>query len=278
MRPFITSRGGIARIGWAASVTLAILLGFSLSGCGPSPESRRLIKRLDSGPVAERLKAIGEIQGHADPAVRAELLRLFENSREPPLIRSYAGISLGSLHDSRIVLSAVKQLPDAIVTLGKPGRPTAMEPYLIGKALTAYGPEALPTVAVLLRDPRREVVTWAILHHGSYRHSDVALEVLARYLDSRDVIFRQSAAFGVSMLAHKRAEELVLRHLADPDAEVRYNLAWALLNYGSAQGIRPLETQIAAEKEPRVRQEMTKALAMMKTRVSTAPPAAARKP
>jgi len=79
------------------------------------------------------------------------------------------------------------------------------------------------------------------------------------------------------MLNHTRAEELVVRHLADPDAEVRRNLAWALLNYGTSVGVRPLEAQLSQEKDPMVRQEITRALAMIKARAALPPSPPARK-
>ena len=260
----------------------ACLLGFLLipvlmAGCGPGPESRRLLKRLHSNNVVDRLKAIEETQTHADSAVRAELLRLFEDNREPPLIRGQVGISLGRLHEGRSATSAVKQLPESILSIGQPGNSRRLDAYLIGKALATYGPDALPAVSNLLRDPRKEVVAWAIMHHGSYRQSDRALEVLARYMDDRDFIYRRAATFGLSMLAHKRAEELALRHLADPDAEVRYNLAWALLNYGSSLAVRPLEAELAKEKDPLVRQEITRALTLMKSRAGSPASLPARK-
>ena len=239
-----------------------------LAGCGPSSESRRLIGRLRSRNVAERLKAVAEAQTqpHAEAPVRGELLRMFEEEREVPIVRGCAGMALGSLHDPRIVPAVLERLPNSILNIGKPARPQNLDAYLLGKALLAYGPESLQPLSALLRDPRKEVVCWTLMHHGFYRHSDRALEVLAHYADDRDVFLRQAAAFGLSLLAHKRAEELVLRHIADPDVEVRYNLAWALLNYGSSLGVRPLEAQLAKERDPRVRQEITKALAVMKTR------------
>jgi HEAT repeat protein len=201
---------------------------------------------------------------------------MFEEEREVPIVRCCAGMALGSLHDQRIVAAALKRLPDSILNIGKPARPQNLDAYLLGKTLLAYGPESLQPLSALLRDPRKEVVCWTLMHHGFYRHSDRALAVLAHYADDRDVILRQAASFGLSLLAHKRAEELILRHIADPDVEVRYNLAWALLNYGSSLGVRPLEARLAKERDPRVRQEITKALAVMKTRPVA--PAPARPP
>ena len=239
-----------------------------LAGCGPSRESRRLIGRLRSRNVGERLKAVAEVQSQprAEAPVRTELLRMFEEEREVPIVRGCAGMALGSLHDQRIVAAVLKRLPNSILDIGKPARPQNLDAYLLGKALLAYGPESLQPLSALLRDPRKEVVCWTLMHHGFYRHSDRALEVLAHYADDRDVILRQAASFGLSLLAHKRAEELVLRHIGDPDVEVRYNLAWALVNYGSSRGVGPLEAQLAKERDPRVRQEITKALAIMRTR------------
>jgi len=267
-----------ARVEKTLPCVVWLLLLFLVGGCGPSSEDRRFMRRLNSGTVADRLKAMAETPRPADAAIRTELLRIFENGQESPLIRSSAGITLGGLHDARIVPAAMKQLPDSILTLGKLERNRRMEPYLLGKALAAYGPEALPEVAALLRDPRREVVTWAIMHHGSYRHSDRAYEVLARYLNDRDIFYRRAAAFGLSMVAHPQAEALVALHLGDVDAEVRYNLAWALLNYGSSLSLRSVEAQLVVEKEPGVRQELTKALAIIKSRPVLPPPPALRKP
>ena len=259
-------------------VAAFVVLVLFLAGCGPSSESRRLIGRLRSRNVAERLKAVAEAQSqrHAGAPVRTELLRMFEADREVPIVRGCAGMALGSLHDPRIVPAVLERLPNSILNIGKPARPQNLDAYLLGKTLLAYGPDSLQPLSALLRDPRKEVVCWTLMHHGFYRHSDRALEVLAHYAEDRDVILRQAASFGLSLLAHKRAEELVLRHIADPDADVRYNLAWALLNYGSSLGVRPLEAQLAKEREPRVRQEIAKALAVMKTRPVA--PAAARPP
>jgi hypothetical protein len=248
-----------------AALVLVLLL---LAGCGPSSESRRLIKGLRSGDVAQRLKAVAEVQSQpqAEAPVRTELFRMFEEEREAPIVRGCAGMTLGCLHDPRIVPAVLKRLPNSILNIGKPARPQSLDAYLLGKTLLAYGPECLQPLSVLLRHPRKEVVCWIIMHHAFYRHSDRALDVLAHYADDRDAFLRQAASFGLSLFAHKRAEELVLRHIADPDVEVRYNLARALLNYGSSRGVRPLETQLAKEKDPKVREQITKALAVMRTR------------
>jgi len=143
-----------------------LLVCLIASGCGPSAESRGTIRRLHSSNVVDRLKAIAETQVHADAAV------------------------LGGHRDPRLVPSAIRQLPASILSIGKPD-PSRLDPYKLGQALVAYGPDALPAVGALLRDPRKEIVAWAIMHHGSYPRSDRALEVLARYLDDRDVIYRR---------------------------------------------------------------------------------------
>jgi HEAT repeat protein len=248
-----------------ATVLLVLLL---LTACGPSSESRRIIKGLRSRSVAERLKAVAEAQAQprADAALRKELLRMFEEEREVAIVRGCAGMTLGSLHDPRVVPAVLKRLPNSILNIGKPSRPQDLDAYLLSKALQAYGPDSLQPLSALLRDPRKEVACWIIMHHAFYRHNDRAFDVLAHYADDRDVFLRQAASFGLSLFAHKRAEELVLRHIADPDAEVRYNLARALFNYGTSRGIRPVETQLAKEKDPRVREQLTKALAAIKTR------------
>jgi len=239
----------------------------ALAGCGPPPESRRLIERLNAGSLADRLRAVAVAQAHADEHVRRELLRLFEDVHQPPPLRGAAGGVLGAVHDRRVVASAIRQLPGAIVaSTSGPARAREQDPHLLGRALTAYGPEALPAVTALLRDSRREVVTWAIMHHGSYRQSDAALEVLGRYLSDKDVIYRRSAAFGLSLMNHARGEDTALRHLSDPDTEVRYNLAWALLNSGSARSIQALEARMAVEKDVVVRDEIGKALGVIRRR------------
>ncbi len=242
-----------------------------LCGCGPSSQSRRLIGQLRSPNVSERLKAIAEAEQHADAPVRAELLRIFQEGREVPIVRGCAGMALGRLHEQRVVPIVLKDLPGAILNIGKAAPARSLDAYLLGKTLLAYGPESLQPLSALLRDSHQQVVAWTIMHHGFYRHSNRALDVLAHYLDDRDVILRRSASFGLSLLAHKRAEELALRHLADANRDVRYNLAWALLNFGTSRGVAPLQARLAQEKDPNVRDEITKALVAMKGRPVLAP-------
>jgi HEAT repeat protein len=256
------------RCGW-------VFVWLILCGCGPSKEDQRQIQGLHSAKVLERLKAISEAENrHADTAVRSALLGIFENEREVPIVRASAGIALAHLHDPRVVSTAIKRLPEAILALSQAGPKRNLDPFLLGKALAAYGPESLEPLSALLKDPHREVVAWTVMHHGLYRHNDRALAVLSHYLDDRDTDLRRAASFGLSLTAHPRAEEVALRHLGDPDLEVRYNLVWALGNFGTSQSAKPLGALLAKEADARLKTEIGKAMAAAKSRPVVAPAAA----
>jgi HEAT repeat protein len=122
----------------------------------------------------------------------------------------------------------------------------------------------------LLKNPHKEVVGWAITQHGLYPYNDRALEVLAHYLGSTDPVLRRAAATGLARFFHPRAQALALRHLDDPDPQVRFQLAWGLLKWGSAEALGPLRTQLAREKEPMVRQELALALSAVGPRAGRA--------
>jgi HEAT repeats len=265
---------------WSRRIQVCWLFGLALmlGGCGASPETRTQLARLRSKDAGARLKAIAEAETHADAEVRTELLRMFQNERDIPLVRGYAGIVLARWHDPRILPEVVKRLPMAIEAIGKPAPKPSLDAFLLSKALTAYGSNALLALTPLLQDPRKEIVAWTIMHHGAYQHDERAYAVLSRYLNDRDPILRGAAAFGVSLFAHPRAEELALAHLADPDAEVRYNLAWALLNFGSNKSVRGLDAQLVREKDPRVREELVKAQSAVRSRSVVVLPAASGKP
>jgi HEAT repeat protein len=247
-------------------LAIVLLALTCLCGCGPSPESRRLLSQLRSPNPAARLQGIQQAEIKAEECVRKELLRIFSDERELPIVRSCAGMALAHLQDRRIIAPAIQRLPSAICGISHPGPGTRLNAYLLGRILAASGPDALPPLSALLRDPHKEVVAWTIMQHGLYRHNDQALAVLGRYLDDRDVILRRSASFGLVPLSHPRTQELALRRLADPDPEVRFNLAWALRMSGSSQAVGPLEAQLAKEKNPEVKAELAKALAAAKAR------------
>ncbi len=242
-------------------LALAVLL---LQACGPASETTQLIKRVRSGSTSSRLKAISEAEAHPNRELQSELLHVFENQREEPLIRGAAALALGRLHDERLPSRVVKRLPDAILA-PKAGQ-LQTEAFILGKALTAYGPDSLPALAALLKHPRKEVVAWTIGHHGLYRRNDRALEVLAGYLNSPDPVYRRSAAYGLAQILHPAGEAIILKHLSDPDPEVRYHLAWGLANYGSEKCIAPVQAQFAREKEPQVKTELTRAIAEIRSR------------
>jgi HEAT repeat protein len=208
---------------------------------------------------------MSEAEAHPNADVQSELLRLFDDQREEPLIRSGAALALGRLHDDRLPAHVVKRLPDAILAPVKPGQLQA-EAFILGKALTAYGADSLPALSSLLKHPRKEVVAWTIAHHGLYRRNDRALDTLTQYLNSPDPLYRRAAAYGLAQILHSGGEAVALKHLGDPDTEVRYHIAWALANYGSPKGLAPAEAQLAREKEPQVRTELTRALAEIRAR------------
>jgi HEAT repeat protein len=249
---------------------LLVVLGGAVlllqASCGPDSETSQLIKRLHSGSTSARLKAISEAETQpANACLRAELLLMVENSREEPLVRGGAALALGRLHDDRLPGRVVKRLPEAILAPAKAGQ-LQTEAFILAKALTAYGPDSLPTVAALLEHPRKEVVAWTIAHHGLYRRNDRALGVLAEYLKSPEPVYRRSAAYGLAQSFHRAGELLVLKHLGDPDAEVRYHLAWALANFGSGKALGAAQAQLSHEKEAHVKSELARALAEIRAR------------
>jgi HEAT repeat protein len=105
-----------------------------------------------------------------------------------------------------------------------------MDAFMIGKAVVAYGPESMTSLAPLLKDKRREVVAWAIALHGMYRRNDQALAVLSNCVKDPDVLNRRSAVYGLAILFHPQAEPILVRYLDDADVEVRYHAAWGLAN------------------------------------------------
>ena len=247
--------------------TLGCLLLFC--GCRDSSETRQIISRLHSGTVSVQLKAVSEAEAHPNARLRSELLALLDSERVEPLVRGAAALALGRLHDDRLPAKAVKRLPDAILGSAKPGA-LQTEAFILAKALTAYGPESLNSFSVLLRHPRKEVVAWTIAQYGLYHRNDRALQVLAQYMNSPEVLYRRSAAYGLAQIFHAKAEPLMLKRLTDPDPEVRYHLAWGLANYGSTRGLAPAEAQLAREKEPQVKSELTRAIAEIRARQSAA--------
>ncbi len=249
---------------WRLLLFLAVL-ALLLQACGPDSQTSQLIKRLHSGSASLRLKAISEAESHPNADVQSELIRLLDDRREATLIRGAAALALGRLHDNRLPVHVAKRLPDAILAPVKPGELQA-EAFILAKALTAYGPDSLPTLASLLKHPRKEVVAWTIAHHGLYRRNDYALQVLSQYLNSPDPVFRRSAAYGLAQILHPAGESIILKHLGDPDPEVRYHLAWALANYGSDKCVAPAQVQLAREKEPQVKNELTRAVAEIRSR------------
>lgn len=251
-----------ARFCQVAVLALCLL---AFCGCRESSETRQIISRLRSSSVSVQLKGISEAEAHPNPKLRSELLRLFDEPREQPLVRGAAALSLGRLHDARLPARAVKRLPDAIVSSGKTGS-LRTEAFILAKALTAYGPESLDAISTLLRDPRKEVVAWTIAHCCLYHRNNRALHVLAQYLNSPEALYRRSAAYGLAQIFHPDAEPLMLKRLADVDPEVRYHLAWGLSNYGTKQALAPAEAQLAREKEPQVRAELTRAMAEIRAR------------
>jgi HEAT repeat protein len=247
-------------------VPFVFVLSWVLSGCRPSSESQGIIERLNSKSIPLRLKAISEAETRRDPFIHDELLRIFNNEQDLRLVRGCAGLALGRLHDGRVVSRIIELLPEAILNRGKPAGAKGLDPFMLGKALAAYGPECLPSLSPLLLDRRKEVVIWVLAQHGQFRHSDAALDVLAKHITNPDPMLRRGAAYGLAQTFHQRAEPLVVRHLNDPDAEVRYHLAWALSNYGSALCLFSLESLSAKETEPQVKQELALAIASVKSR------------
>ncbi len=260
----------------------ALALGLSgllvIAGCGGSSEDQQIIKRLSSANAAIRLKAVTEAEVKPSPASRKQLLRMFEDRSELPIIRGAAGMALGRLRDSRLVESALRQIPGTVASSGATNSPHQMDAFMIGKALVAYGPESMTALAPLVKDKRREVAAWAIALHGMYRRNDQALAVLIACLKDPDVLCRRSAVYGLAISFHPQAEPALIRHLDDPDVEVRYHAAWGLANSGTEKSLAMLERQLRGEKEPQVKQELTAAIAVIKSRIqSPVPPLAPKR-
>jgi HEAT repeat protein len=255
---------------WVSLLSL-VLTG----GCGSSSEEQQIKKRLTSPNAVIRAKAITEAEAKPSASLRSELLRMFDDENELPIVRSAAGMALAHLHDTRVVESALKQIPTAVASALATNSNRQMDTLRIGKTLAAFGPESMVSLAPLLKDKRREVAAWAIALHGVFRRNDQALQVLANAMKNPDPIYRRSAAYGLALLFHPQAEPILVRYLDDPDAEVRYHVAWGLENYGTVASSAALERQMAREREPQVKQELTTAVASVKMRmqVPVAPPA-----
>ena len=71
------------------------LLAVLVCGCGPSAENRQVIQRLQSPNIAVRVKAISEAEAKPNNYYRTELLRIFDNPRELPLVKGRGGHGLG---------------------------------------------------------------------------------------------------------------------------------------------------------------------------------------
>jgi HEAT repeat protein len=260
------------------ALVLGPLLLLGVAGCGSSSEEQQMVKRLKSGNASLRLKAITQAEASQSPALRKQLLRMFEDIGELPIVRGAAGMALGRLHDPRLVESALRQIPAAIPSARATNSTHQTDAFLIGKALVAYGPESMTSLAPLLKDKRREVAAWAIALHGMYRRNDQALAVLTACMKDSDVLCRRSAAYGLAILFHPQAEPVLARYLDDPDVEVRYHAAWGLANNGTDKSLPLLERQLAREKEPQVKQELTAAIAEVKLRSGNpAPPLAPKR-
>ena len=253
-----------------AAFSLIVMAG----GCGASTADQQIKKRLGSANASIRLKAVSEAEAKPTGILRNELLRMFEDDHELPIVRGAAGMALGRLHDPRVVEGALKQIPAAVASARATNSANQMDAFLIGKTLAAYGPESISYLAPLLKDKRREVAAWAIALHGMFRRNDQALQVLANAMKDPDALYRRSAAYGLALLFHPQAEPILVRHLDDPDAEVRYHVAWGLENSGTAATLAPLEKQLTREREPQLKQELTAAIAAVKSRlqVPAAPP------
>jgi HEAT repeat protein len=252
------------------------LLG--IAGCGGSSEEQQIIKRLNSGNASLRIKAISEAEAGQSAALRKQLLRMFDDHNELAIVRGAAGMALGRLHDPRLVESALRQVPAAIAAARATNSPHQMDAFLIGKALVAYGPESMSSLATLLKDKRREVADWAIALHGMYRRNDQALAVLTTWVKDPDVLNRRSAVYGLAVLFHPQAEPVLVRYLDDADVEVRYHAAWGLANIGTEKSLPLLEIQLTREKESQVKQELAAAVAVVKSRSgSPVPPPALKK-
>ena len=262
----------------------ALALGFSvllgIAGCGKSSEEQQIIKRLNSGNAAIRLKAVTEAEAKQSPALRKELLRMFEDGSELSINRGAAGMALGRLRDPRLVESALRQIPGAIASARATNSPHQMDAFMIGKAVVAYGPESMTSLAPLLKDKRREVAAWAIALHGMYRRNDQALAVLTGCMKDADALLRRSAAYGLAISFHPQAEPVLVRFLDDPDVEVRYHVAWGLANIATDKSLPLLERQLNREKEAQVKQELTAAIAVVKSRseIPVSPAAPKRSP
>lgn len=252
---------------------LGVSLGFGVAGCGGGfSEEKQIVKRLNSGNASIRLKAVAEAEAHQSPALRKQLLRLFEDGSELPINRGAAGMALGRLRDPRLMESALRQIPGAIASARATNSPHQVDAFMIGKALVAYGPESMTALAPLIKDNRREVAAWAIALHGLYRRNDQALAVLTACLKDPEVLCRRSAVYGLAISFHPQAEPVLARSLDDADAEIRYHAAWGLANNGTDKSLPMLERQLAREKEPQVKKELTSAIAVIKSRSEIPPP------
>jgi HEAT repeat protein len=238
----------------------------AVAGCGGSGETGQIKSHLRSGNASVRLKAVAEAEAQPDAGLRKELLRMFEDDSELPIIRGAAGMALGRLRDPALLQSVLRQIPGAVAAARSTNSARQMDGFMLGKALATYGPESIPTLAPLLKDKRPEVVAWVIAMHGMFRRNDQALHVLSGFVKHPEPLYRRSAVYGLALLFHPQAEPFLIRGLDDVDPEVRYHAAWGLENYGTAAALVPLDRHLGREKQAQVKQELQVAIAAVKAR------------
>ena len=177
-------------------------------------------------------------------------------------------MALARMHDERVLSRITTRVPEALLRTNQVVTFKNADVYALGRALTAYGPGALPALGKLLQHPKPEVVSWAIRQHGTFRRNDAALNAISPYLNHPDLRFRRAAAAAFSQLYHPRAEALIIPHLADSDPEVRAELASALANYGTVKALPALQTQSAKEKDPDVKRPFVLAIASIQAQAA----------
>lgn len=183
---------------------LALVLA-SLAGCTRQADDP--VNSLKSGSRAQRLRAMDALKPGASQAERDALLVIFLDEQEEGIVRQVAGVTLGRLHDPKILPAVFEKLPYSILhahEIDMSGR--GLHPHMLGKALLAYGDDTITVLAPLLESTNQEIVAWAVYSHGFYRGSDTGLSVISRFLGDPRLEVRRSAAGGLSQLFHRNAE------------------------------------------------------------------------